>query len=117
MSVANSAAKKRRAPQLSNTPLQQQSNTPMQQQMQQQQQSQNGLTLPQVISLIDKRLLKLESTTNEDISNEDIDEIENKFEILAGEISALKEIVLNLQSYTMQVNKMLIEERNLVVKD
>jgi len=107
MSAANSAAKKRRAPQEQATSIPQQ---------QQPQQSQNGLTLPQVISLIDQRLIKLESNGHQESSNEDIEEFEKKFEILADEISSLKEIVLSLQSYTMAVNKILFDEKKLVTK-
>ena len=40
-----------------------------------------------------------------------LDEFNNRFEILAQEIDSLKDIVLKLQSYTMDVNKMLIDER------
>jgi hypothetical protein len=38
-------------------------------------------------------------------------EINNRFEILAREISDLKEIVIKLQSYTMDVNKVLLTEK------
>jgi hypothetical protein len=45
------------------------------------------------------------------------DEINTKFEMLAGEVEALKDIVLKLQSYTMEVNKTLYEERIQVLSD
>lgn len=80
----------------------------------QQQQAQGGFTLPQVIALIDKRLTNLElpkAEVDSDVSQDDIEEIETRFDILAEEISNLKEIVLSLQSYTMNVNKILLEER------
>jgi len=87
-----------------------------------------GLTLPQVIALVDKRLITLETfmkDTKEQpkdsaVSNDGtslqsvhdvLDEFNNRFEILAQEIDSLKDIVLKLQSYTMDVNKMLIDER------
>jgi hypothetical protein len=38
-------------------------------------------------------------------------EYDDRFEMLATEISNLKDMLLNLQSYTMDVNKMLLEER------
>ena len=67
-----------------------------------------GLTLPQVIALIDSRLINLEKV----VPNKDLIEESNvRYEILAEEISNLKEIVLSLQSYTMGVNKILMEER------
>lgn len=75
-----------------------------------------GLTLPQVIALVDKRLIHLETNMVEknNIPNE---EFENRFEILAEEISNIKEIVLKLQSYTMSVNKMLLDEKNTTSKE
>jgi predicted DNA-binding protein len=105
MSAANSAAKKRRAPTSMEQPPQQ---------YQPQQQQQTGFTLPQVISLLDSRLSNLEkntSSTSSDMTPEYIEEFETRFEILAEEISSLKQIVLSLQSYTMDVNKILMEEK------
>ena len=106
------------------------------------QQSQpTGLTLPQVIALIDSRLIKLEnfmnqkeytnnpmiqptfnqgnSNINEENSNisEIINEFQQRFLILAEEINTLKDTVLKLQSYTMDVNKLLLEERIQVLSD
>ena len=98
-----------------------------------------GLTLPQVISLVDKRLTTLEifmketqsqtssvnrsavaSSTSEETEsaiNSLADEINAKFVMLAGEVENLKDIVLKLQSYTMEVNKTLYEERIQVLSD
>jgi len=93
-----------------------------------------GLTLPQVIALIDKRLVNLETITKDKMlsegssgssgsSGEDgeegsggvdpavLDEFNARFEIMAEEIANIKSIVLSLQSYTMDVNKILMEER------
>lgn len=81
-----------------------------------------GLTLPQVIQVVDHRLILLENFMNEqkssssdgDSSNDFgiiINEFEKRFEILVEEINNLKDIVLNLQAYTMNVNKVLFEER------
>ena len=101
-----------------------------------------GLTLPQVIQIVDQRLTLLEkyvnenrnniqqtenkSNTNDTLTEEEnnnilsviensikdiVIEFDKRYELLAEEIGNLKEIVLNLQSYTMGVNKMLIEER------
>uniref|UniRef100_A0A6C0DBY0 Uncharacterized protein n=1 Tax=viral metagenome TaxID=1070528 RepID=A0A6C0DBY0_9ZZZZ len=116
-------------------------------------QQQSGLTLPQVISVFDNRLILLEKfmnetklnpitnngsnepnnqTTNnqtniqekpnfnamEHVSINDfntiINEFNNRFELFAHEISDLKEIILKLQSYTMDVNKILLEEKNIL---
>jgi hypothetical protein len=91
-----------------------------------------GLTLPQVIQIVDQRLTILEKHVSENKNNIDVSppeennnilidmensikdiviEFDKRYELLAEEIGNLKEIVLNLQSYTMGVNKMLIEER------
>jgi hypothetical protein len=90
-----------------------------------------GLTLPQVISLVDKRLVTLETfmkdTQNNVFHNPEAnsegainglsDEINAKFEMLASEVGELKDIVLKLQSFTMEVNKTLFEERIQMLSD
>lgn len=109
MSAALSAAKKRRAPiaietpKIAPPPSPSQSSNPA-----------NGLTLPQVIALIDRRLISLETVKVEDNSDmlEDMnEEYENRFTILANEISELKQTILSLQTYTMDVNKRLYDEK------
>jgi hypothetical protein len=90
----------------------------------------SGLTLQQAISLIDARLLKLEAFAKnapqpqtvsimpqESLPAGMIEEFNSRFEILAGEIDSLKDIVLRLQSYTMSVNKTLLEERISILSD
>ncbi len=87
-------------------------------------------TLQQAILLIDKRISVLENQAksepkstgiSEDI-NKELEAISNSFSeitaefdsrynMLANEIVDLKNIVMSLQSYTMDVNKMLLEER------
>ena len=104
-----------------------------------------GLTLPQVISVIDTRLIVLENFMKEtkqfsenitmasnpvdsqtqepgqgqdqSFQNHVIEEFETRFDILAGEIADLKDIVLKLQTYTMDVNKTLLEERIHILSD
>ena len=83
-----------------------------------------GLTLPQVISIIDSRLVNLESYVKEERStprsspNTDIlNEFNHRTTLLAEEIASLKDIVLKLQSYTMEVNKTLYDERIHVLSD
>lgn len=95
-------------------------------------QQSNGLTLPQVITLIDSRLIKLEKFMNEKqdnvtytnnpmneevVSNEIVDEFQQRFLLLAEEINLLKDTVLKLQTYTMDVNKTLLEERINILSD
>ena len=88
-----------------------------------------GLTLPQVISLIDTRLVTLEtfmkdtranpnreiaavnSAINDTPNSDMFQEFNQRFEILAEEINTVKDLLLKLQSYTMDVNKALYEER------
>lgn len=106
-----------------------------------------GLTLPQVIALVDKRLLVLEgfmkeqkespsqniqlqpaqlSNTNEETLSNDVikqeieaitEEFNDRYELLAAEIQNMKDIVLKLQSFTMEVNKTLMEERIRILSD
>jgi len=98
-----------------------------------------GLTLPQVIALVDQRLTIVESfmrnmqSTERDVSNvfssevnqisasvQDniiLEEINSRYDLLAEEVINLKNIVLSLQSYTMEVNKTLMEERIRILSD
>ena len=107
-----------------------------------------GLTLPQVISLVDTRLIRLEQFMKEtqennnvykpvvefrDSSsnvissesdpdqltdlNEILEEYNNRFVLLAEEMASLKDTIMKLQTYTMSVNKMLLEERVNVLSD
>jgi hypothetical protein len=139
MSQSLASAKRRRAP-VQEPPV----NTayPSQQQQQPTQPSSVGLTLPQVIQIVDKRLTILEKfmsdvkpilTDNGEqrIQGEQgqeeeeegevaltlpnvVEEFNQRYELLAEEIVNIKNIVLSLQSYTMDVNKMLLEERTLL---
>ena len=120
MSNSIAAAKRRRAgvieqaPPVSNV-------TPQQGQGQGQGQIPARLTLPQVISMLDARLVKLENSSVREQPDQSIDgsvsvseyvvEMDHKFSILVEEITTLKDIVLKLQAYTMEVNKMLVDER------
>ena len=110
--------------------------------------SQGGLTLPQVISLVDTRLIRLEqfmketqenNTTYKPVIefrdagsnlvstesdpdqltdlNEILEEYNNRFVLLAEEMAVLKDTIMKLQTYTMDVNKMLLEERVNVLSD
>lgn len=121
MSQANAAARKRRAGGASLS-----DSMPPQQMQRGPEPPKAGLTLPQVISLVDKRLTTLETFMRDQqqrpgqqqpqqqsvqFSDQVVDEMNAKFEMLAGEVEALKDIVLKLQAYTMEVNKTLYEER------
>jgi hypothetical protein len=115
---------------------------PVSPQENQNQPQQPGLTLPQVIALIDTRLIKLEKFMNEQEQeqqsqnkniffpnnqesnealpsniNEVLEEFQQRFLLLAEEINLLKDTLLKLQTYTMDVNKTLLEERISVLSD
>jgi hypothetical protein len=87
------------------------------------------MTLQQVISTVDKRLTQLETivqsnnNNNGNNNNESsdlplvVDEFNNRFELIVTEINSLKDIVMKLQSYTMEVNKMLVDERIHILSD
>ena len=136
MSQSLASAKRRRAP-AQEAPV----NTTYPSQSQQQPPSNVGLTLPQVIQIVDKRLTILEKFMTEvkpNIMNYGeegeqgeqgeqgegeevtmtlanvVEEFNQRYELLAEEIVNIKNIVLSLQSYTMDVNKMLLEERTLL---
>jgi len=126
MSQANAAARKRRAGGASISGMPE----PVAQQAPPQG---AGLTLPQVIALVDKRLVNLETFMRETktqvpaqvqapalapaIDDEMLDEINTKFDLLAGEVAELKDMLVKLQSYTMEVNKKLFDERIQLLSD
>jgi hypothetical protein len=143
MSKSNASAKNRRAyggnppPTPVSAPGPQPSNQPAS--------SNSGFTLPQVIAVIDSRLVNLETFMKEtkgsqnkavyenvvqrnvtqlapvpevDSSVQEIlSEYNARFDMLVEEITSLKDIVLKLQSYTMDVNKTLLEERIQILSD
>jgi len=142
MSQANAAAIRRRVSAPSTTPNPNPSQRSQNTNEQQSNVNTPGLTLPQVIALVDRRLVNLETfmketqNTNvqkpnvqfniqEPVSNNSdseslkllIDEYNHRFEILADELANMKDIVLKLQTYTMEVNKTLMDERIHVFSD
>jgi len=144
MSNSISAAKRRRAGNITSSPMFQsnatQGNTSASTSVAPE--TKKPMTLQQVIGVFDRRLLNLEeyvmkqmknvpntdakSPTNTDTASVNMDEVaifvqnmmvehfaefNHRYEILAEEIVNLKHIVMKLQSYTLDVNKALIEER------
>lgn len=91
------------------------------------------LTLQEVISVFDTRITALEteikssngSISSKGLSNIDenseivgvLDEFNHRFEMIANEMSELKNTLLKLQTYTMDVNKMLLGERVQVLSE
>lgn len=135
MSAALASAKKRRAPgaELPKPPVQTNNSAAVQNAPQT-----TGLTLQQVITVINNRLLALENHVKENpgtggdnssvaprselsndtqLSNDIIDEFNERFLILAQEVADLKDMLLSLQTYTMTVNKTLMEERIKILSD
>ena len=125
MSQANAAARKRRAGGASISGMPEPVAQPAPQQG-------AGLTLPQVIALVDKRLVNLETFMRETktqapapapaqapaaIDDEMLDEINTKFDLLAGEVAELQDMLVKLQSYTMEVNKKMFDERIQLLSD
>lgn len=123
MSAANASAIRRRAgtnPTISATPT-------TNNDLQANQPQQKGLTIQQVISNFDKRIKELEvkPINQNNISTEDstvfsreiIDEYNSRFEIIANEIADLKNAMLKLQTFTMEVNKSLHDDRIRVLSD
>ena len=77
-----------------------------------------GLTMQQFISALDKRVVSLEETITKTVKDSTeptvtdvLDEFQSRFEMIATEISDIKDAMMKLQTYTMDVNKMLLEER------
>jgi hypothetical protein len=123
MSTSNAAAIRRRATPQNNTPTPQpgvptsQNRTPTSQNNKSSQ-----LTINQAIVLITNRLTALENqTTNTSVQDDNlpmiVDEFNNRFELIVNELNNIKDTVMKLQTYTMEVNKMLVDERIHVLSD
>ena len=121
-------------------PQQPQQRTPMPETVDSQPNMQRPMSLQQVISVFDKRLLHIEGhiikTGSENSQHNKVDsssitkdmdtlkesirenldgqfsEFDHRYQLLANEISNLKQIVLKLQSYSLEINKSLMDERN-----
>lgn len=95
-----------------------------------------GLTLPQVIAVVDKRLMTLETFMQNQIGEnartgslqtsqtempenfkEVLDEYASRFDIIADEFASMKDTIMKLQTYTMEVNKTLMEDRIRILSD
>lgn len=124
MSSAVAAARNRRAP---SAAIQNE-----QPSIQQQPSQNSGLTLPQVIAVVDKRLIALEQfvkqqseSSNNGVANNEmphnldaiVEEFNTRYSILAEEIDTMKNLLMKLQSFTMEVNKTLLDERIRIFSD
>ena len=130
MSAANASAIRRRAgtnPSPSPSPLTSSTSLSNQANNQINPPSQKGLTIQQVISNFDSRLKELENRTpiegnfssnsSSVFNSEIVEEYNSRFEIIANELADLKNALLKLQTFTMDVNKSLHDERIRVLSD
>ena len=104
--------------------------TPPQQQQQQQQQPPGvRLSIPQVITMLDSRLAKLEIGARSTpapapapaaapaFDRSVLEDLDAKFMMLAEEITMMKDVIMKLQAFTMDVNKTLFDERIHIMSD
>jgi L-lactate utilization protein LutC len=82
------------------------------------------LTIQQVLTTMDKRLTQVEQLckTNNDTNNATdlthiVDEFNNRFEMIVTEMNTLKDVIMQLQTFTMNVNKTLFDERIHILSD
>ena len=113
-------AKKRRAaqPQVPSLP------TPSQTPSTQSQNNRVPVSIPQMFSLMEKRIntlekeIKMKSVQSNTVAEEDskkiFEEYDSRFDLFAIEINTIKDVLLNLQTYTINVNKVLLEQNGTV---
>lgn len=97
-----------------------------------------NITLPQVLSMMERRILQLESNMKSGFSSDSsvssstigdksvsviekdeglkslLEEYEARFDMLATQFNEMKDVMLKLQSYTLEVNKLLLEKSNIL---
>lgn len=85
------------------------------------QQNPQKLTLTQYITNLDQRIKNIEDNVGKNESttfdSKLIEEYNTRFDILANEIGELKDVILKLQSFTMEVNKSLYDDRIQIMTD
>lgn len=116
MSSANAAAIRRRV----NNPPKEVSNEITQNSQQQSTNNNRKPTFQQYVMEMDQRVKKLE----ENIPNQNtvfspaiLDEFNSRFEILAHELHDMKDTIMKLQTFTMEVNKSMHDERIHILSD
>lgn len=80
------------------------------------------MSVPQVLAMFDARLNKLEAAAKSPVSAPEfdrsiLDDMESKFMMLVEEITTMKDVIMKLQSFTMDVNKTLFDERIQIMSD
>lgn len=120
---SNAAAIRRRATPQNNTPTPQNgAPTPQTRTHIPQNNKSSQLTVNQAIVLISSRLTELENKTiNTSVQDDNlpmiVEEFNNRFELIVNELNNIKDTIMKLQTYTMEVNKMLVDERIHVLSD
>lgn len=79
-----------------------------------------NLSINDAFKMVNERLVNLEkgiSGSSNINQTEVVQEYENRFNLIAEEIGELKETVLKLQTFTMDVNKTLYDERIKILGD
>ena len=83
----------------------------------------SNLSINDAFVIVNERLVNLEkqvSNGGDNVNTENnlySEEYENRFNLIAQEIGELKETVLKLQTFTMDVNKVLYDERIKILGD
>ena len=119
MSSSNAAAIRRRV-----NPQQQQTTPNVDKVPPQSPTNNKQMTIQQVITTMDQRLKQVETIMQNNGTNNNtndlsviVDEFNSRFELIVTEMNSLKDIVMQLQTYTMTVNKTLFDERINILSD
>jgi len=117
MSQGNAAAIRRRVKNAENLPTKQPTNTNKNTYTPE---PQSNLSVNDAFKMVNERLVNLEkglTNSSNSIQSDIIQEYDNRFNLVAQEIGELKETVLKLQTFTMDVNKTLYDERIKILGD
>jgi|TARA_Y100000389_G_scaffold158730_1_gene160268 hypothetical protein len=117
MSQGNAAAIRRRVKNAENLPTKQPTNTNKNTYTPE---PQSNLSVNDAFKMVNERLVNLEkglNNTSNSVQSDIIQEYDNRFNLVAQEIGELKETVLKLQTFTMDVNKTLYDERIKILGD
>jgi hypothetical protein len=119
MSQGNAAAIRRRVKNSENLPTKQSNNTNANQPITSTP-SNSNLSINDAFKMVNERLVNLEkgfTGSSNSVQPDIIQEYDNRFNLVAQEIGELKETVLKLQTFTMDVNKTLYDERIKILGD
>jgi len=117
MSQGNAAAIRRRVKNAENLPTKQPTNTNKNTYTPE---PQSNLSINDAFKMVNERLVNLEkgfTGSSNNVQPDIIQEYDNRFNLVAQEIGELKETVLKLQTFTMDVNKTLYDERIKILGD